>query len=1160
MIKKSVMIIFVLMIAGAPLRGWQWSQPIAVSGGNTPDMDIDKKTGNVFVLTMINGVNITVFDKDGNFISQENVPGTSGDKGNENGFSFGATISVDNEGFPHICYRKMNYDIHWDHYSTYYKRKSNSGWENKITLIHGPRASMVRVKIDMSNNVHIVNGYGNYYLELVGEITYIKLWYGKRLEFKLDLGASNLVYRTDTNLEIDCYGTEHVHVISGVPNPTGELYYVYSSDGGDKFSVAENIRQGTNESRCGSPDLQVDGNGFVHLCYGESDDELIHGKPSVHYARIENFVKVMDDVVTAEDELVPWPSSLKIGIGSIGCSDDGQRLVLAYVEQPGGPLYARYSLNMGETWSEPTQLATSCGGYDGRDKQIVRGNGNSFYLAYSSEGNVWLRQLTLDPNQPPIADAGGPYNSDEGAAITFDASASVDSDGAIVQYTWDWNNDGLFDDTTNTATISHSYPDDYSGQLALCVTDDKGGADTTYAEVVVTNVPPIANANGPYSADKNTDLILTGSAIDPGTLDSLSYAWDLDTDGVYEAAGQTVTTRFATGGAHEIRLCVRDDDGGEDFDTTLVQIRNEPPVVGVIPGQQIDEGGVFNPINLDDYVHDADNVDSELSWSVADQKHLLVSITDRVAQSSVIDSNWYGADTITFKVTDPGNLCDEAAVIFTVSNVNDAPVLAQIPAQIKQEGDAFDPIDVDAYVADIDNAVNELAWTISGQAELSYEWNGHVLQVLTPDENWYGSEHVLFTVTDPGGLSDTQQVQLTMQEVNDPPVISGFVDQQIDYAAEFTPIELDSMVTDPDHNVHQLQWSVLPTIFLTVTIDPARIAVITRNQPNWSGSEVATFVVSDGSSSDSADVRFTVGDQPQPPVISAIPPQIVTENHPFQPLYLDGYVSDPDHSDRDLNWQVVASELLVTETDRVLSVAVPDSEWAGSDTLVFIVTDPSGLTDTTTAVFSVIAVNDSPQPFALIRPVYQTYSIMPDSIGFIWHCSNDPDHDDQVCYELRLSDVSNFSHVMEQYSQLTDTSFVYYPSTNLDAGNYYWQITACDQHNATVRSEVGSFTIEYTAVMDTENHRQPISWRLEQNYPNPFNPVTTIRFDLPVSGQTTLKVFDLMGREVATLIDGFTDAGSHQVQFDASDIVSGIYYVRLSSGNFHAMKKIALVR
>ncbi len=106
-------------------------------------------------------------------------------------------------------------------------------------------------------------------------------------------------------------------------------------------------------------------------------------------------------------------------------------------------------------------------------------------------------------------------------------------------------------------------------------------------------------------------------------------------------------------------------------------------------------------------------------------------------------------------------------------------------------------------------------------------------------------------------------------------------------------------------------------------------------------------------------------------------------------------------------------------------------------------------------------------------------------------------------------------------------------------------------------------TIEVTGGTDVATQGSetlPDDYRLQQNYPNPFNPVTTIRFDLPVSGQTTLKVFDLMGREVATLIDGFTDAGSHQVQFDASDIVSGIYYVRLSSGNFHAMKKIALVR
>ncbi|MBI5473372.1 MAG: T9SS type A sorting domain-containing protein [Ignavibacteriae bacterium] len=94
-----------------------------------------------------------------------------------------------------------------------------------------------------------------------------------------------------------------------------------------------------------------------------------------------------------------------------------------------------------------------------------------------------------------------------------------------------------------------------------------------------------------------------------------------------------------------------------------------------------------------------------------------------------------------------------------------------------------------------------------------------------------------------------------------------------------------------------------------------------------------------------------------------------------------------------------------------------------------------------------------------------------------------------------------------------------------------------------------------------------VTFHLYQNYPNPFNPSTTIKYQIPeVGGQrsevglVTLKVFDLLGREVATLVDGIQDSGFKSVAFDASGLASGVYLYQLKSGGFVQTRKLMIVR
>ncbi|NOS86643.1 MAG: T9SS type A sorting domain-containing protein [Ignavibacteria bacterium] len=92
------------------------------------------------------------------------------------------------------------------------------------------------------------------------------------------------------------------------------------------------------------------------------------------------------------------------------------------------------------------------------------------------------------------------------------------------------------------------------------------------------------------------------------------------------------------------------------------------------------------------------------------------------------------------------------------------------------------------------------------------------------------------------------------------------------------------------------------------------------------------------------------------------------------------------------------------------------------------------------------------------------------------------------------------------------------------------------------------------------NSEIPNNFNLSQNYPNPFNPVTNIKFSMPTGGLVKLVVFDILGREVVTLLNEVKPAGNYLVDFDASALSSGVYFYRLESGSFAETKKMLLVK
>ena len=106
-------------------------------------------------------------------------------------------------------------------------------------------------------------------------------------------------------------------------------------------------------------------------------------------------------------------------------------------------------------------------------------------------------------------------------------------------------------------------------------------------------------------------------------------------------------------------------------------------------------------------------------------------------------------------------------------------------------------------------------------------------------------------------------------------------------------------------------------------------------------------------------------------------------------------------------------------------------------------------------------------------------------------------------------------------------------------------------------SSHGLFTA--TGITEGEDAR-PAAFALEPNYPNPFNPVTTLRFDLPARERVTITLFDLLGREYETLLDGVEEPGPVALRFDASGLASGSYFYRVTAGNASKIGKLVVMR
>ena len=467
-------------------------------------------------------------------------------------------------------------------------------------------------------------------------------------------------------------------------------------------------------------------------------------------------------------------------------------------------------------------------------------------------------------------------------------------------------------------------------------------------------------------------------------------------------------------GAADITFTAKDPEGAAVSKTARFEVRsiNDPPKISekAPKGETIRENGRFTTIDLSNLATDPDHPASSLKWTFGGNKFLKVNHRkDNTVEVALPNPQWNGKEMITFTVTDPEGASANHKMTFEVTRVNDAPsFVKRIPDQKIKEGEKFKPIQLDDFVKDPDNKPNELKWKVSGTQKLKAEVSGgRVLTVSAPDPHfWCAPEMLVIEATDPEGASTSATITFEITSVNDAPVLKDIPNQKIREKGEFKEIDLNKFVHDPDHQNHELKWSVKVTKAgapekkpapakkpapkkpakkgakadekteakeeaapepkhddLEVEIDSRNVATVKLPSKFWNGERNVIFTVEDPEGAKaSKTVNFLVESVNDAPEMKVIKTQTINEKEKFKPIDLNGIASDPDHPVKSLKFEVNATRQLKASIDKLnqLWVATPDKFWSGSEKITLTVRDPEGAKATQQILFEVLPVNDPP--------------------------------------------------------------------------------------------------------------------------------------------------------------------------------------------------------
>ena len=456
----------------------------------------------------------------------------------------------------------------------------------------------------------------------------------------------------------------------------------------------------------------------------------------------------------------------------------------------------------------------------------------------------------------------------------------------------------------------------------------------------------------------------------------LEWYWDFDNDGLIDSQIQNPQWTYYERGNYTVTLTVFDGNYEDtEIKENYISLLNSAPITqNPLIDFSFDEDTSDSSIDLFSVFDDPDlPYGDSLSFSYSGNDSILIEILNGVVTLTPLP-DWFGAENITFTATDDSLVFISDDVLVTVINVNDPPEI-NFPDNFTFYEDSLETYDFTQYITDIDNSLNELSLTWSGNDTINIVQDGWNITFSSNVQNWNGMEEVTFFVNDNSDyiriaknhkireklkseFTDdivSETIDVICVPVNDPPTI--ILPDDFTFAEDSTLVE-DFAVYIDDVDPDELTLSV--TGNTEITVDIAGTIVTFGATENWNGSETLIFTVDDNQTrafaSDSVDVIVTPVNDP--------PTIILPDDFTFaeDSTLVEDFAAYIDDVDPDvLTLSVTGNTEITVEISGTIVTFGATENWNGTETLIFTVDDNQTRAFASDSVDVIVTpVNDPP--------------------------------------------------------------------------------------------------------------------------------------------------------------------------------------------------------